>query len=775
MKNFRVNLFCTAAVTVIGLPMAAHAQEAAEDPAVQASEAGNLEQEAGSDDNVILVTALKREQDLQDVALSISAIGGEQLQDSGITDIQALQVAVPNITIGTSFGYSNLFVRGLGLNSVFANVDPSVTMYEDGAIISQPAAQLFSFFDLDRVEVLRGPQGTLYGRNSTGGQINLITAKPSSTFEGFARVQVGNYARLESEGAVGGPITDAIQGRLSYFFSTCQGFGTNVITGNDVNDYNTRALRAQLRFAPPSSSFDLLLSGEYGRQDDSANALLFKRESYPGNAALPSPGAGGFPMTGDNRDYASDVDPSNQRETWSVTATASLDLTDNISLTNILNYRAFDMNMVQDLDLSSVRTSAIQDFIFNSEHYSEEFQANFDFDRFQAIGGLYYFHEKLDHQNAIAEGAKVGEFDPNSPGAGRRVVLLGQGTTESWAAYWNASFEVTDWLTVRGGGRYTHDRREIDNDNYIWIPLVAPCAPPQSVTAGPFTSSSGSTRIQCFNPSLDEERTFEDYTNEVGVDVRPTEDLMLYYTYSEGFKAGTGQLGTTQTTRPLIIDPENVTNHEIGLKSTFGDGRYTLNLSAYSYRVDGIQLDRTIVGGPTGFITIFENASYQDGRGIELDATFEPSDVFRGNISVAYQDTELGPFVTTNPLFPATPVNIEGNRARNAPDWAGAAHLEYDIPTSNGGNFTVVGDASYKGEQFFSEFNDQVLREGDYWIFDAQLRYAFPDDRWQASLWIRNIGDVEAEGANYALATGRVIGRTFTDPRTYGASLRYSF
>jgi iron complex outermembrane receptor protein len=146
----------------------------------------------------IVVTAQKREQSLLDVSASVSALGAAQLQNAGISGLQDLQIAVPNITIGTSFGFSNLFVRGLGLNSVFANVDPSVTMYEDGAIISQPAAQLFSFFDLERVEVLRGPQGTLFGRNATGGLVHVISRKPTRTFEAHGEVNFGEKVRARS-------------------------------------------------------------------------------------------------------------------------------------------------------------------------------------------------------------------------------------------------------------------------------------------------------------------------------------------------------------------------------------------------------------------------------------------------------------------------------------------------------------------------------------------------------------------------------------------------
>lgn len=774
MNRRNVYLF-GASMLAFAYTMPASAQEMTETPEERA---------AGIND--IVVTAQKRAQNLQDVSTAISAFTGSALQDAGVTNVQSLQTLVPNITIGTSFGYANLFVRGLGLNSVFANVDSSVTLYEDGAVISQPAAQLFSFFDLERVEVLRGPQGTLYGRNATGGTINLITAEPTRQFDAFARLDVGNYASIESEGAISGPITDTLSARVAYFFSTRDGFGKNIVTGRDVNDYNARSIRAKLAFEP-SPDFSLSLTGQYGRENDKANALQFKRETYPGvltdsnpaNDGLVSPGAGGFPMTGDPRDYASDVDPSNERETWSITGIAKWTVNDIITVTNILNYRKFTMDLVQDLDLSSVRTSSIQDFVFDSEQLSEELQLSLDLDRLQVLGGFYYFTENLDHQNSISAAAKVGEFDTNAVGNGRRVFLTGNGDTDTWALFWNANFELNDQITLKGGGRFTSDRRAIDNENWIWIPAAAAaaCAPGTIVTA-PFGG-----RVQCYNPTLDDKRTFRDYTNEAGIEWRPTDDVMAYYTYSEGFKAGTGQLGTTQTALPLIIRPETIKNHEIGLKSSFDDGRIVFNVSAYTYKINDIQLDRAIPGGPSGFTTIFENATSQKAKGIEVDAIWQPSDVFRAHFSAALQDTKFGSFLTTNPtnpgIFnpadPTLPEDIRGNKARNAPGFAGSLQLEYDIPLDNGGKFTLSGDGAYKGRQYFSEFNDPLLSQKGYTILNARIAYAFPDGRWQASVWGKNLADKTVESASFALATGRATGRTLEAPRTYGMSIHYNY
>lgn len=746
--------------------------------AAQATSTGGGTQE-------IIVTAQKRAQNVQDVPASISAITGAALQEAGITDVQDLQAVVPNITIGTSFGYANLFMRGLGLNSVFANVDPSVTLYEDGAVISQPAAQLFSFFDLERVEVLRGPQGTLYGRNATGGTINLIAAKPTDKLTGFVRAQYGNYNALESEGAVSGPLSDTVSARLAYFVSDRDGYGKNLVTGTDINDYSVRAGRAQIRFRP-TSEFEFLLAGEYGREKDRANALQFKREAYPdvltdanpANDNLVAVGRGGFP-TGDPRDYASTVDPDNFRETWSITGTARYEVSDAVSITNILNYRKFDMVMHQDLDLSAVPTSSIQEFSFDNEHWSEEFQVNVDLDRFNAVAGFYYFSESLVNVNAVARAAQVGEFNPAAPGGGKRVHLRGEAETDTWALYWNASFDLTDQITIRGGGRFTNDKRSIDNENYVWVPSAGACAGSGgSVSSGSFADAGNpaNVRVECYIPGPDDKRTFKDYTNEAGVQWRPNDDVMLYYTYSEGFKAGTGQIGTSQLVPPFIIDPETIRSHEIGLKSSLFDNRLVLNAAAFSYKINDVQLDRALPGGATGFITVWENATTQKAQGIEIDASWRPSSVFRGNASLAILDTEFGSFTSIDPINPALlPVDIEGNRARNAPEFAGSIRMEYDIPTANGGIFTLTGAATHKSKRYFIEFNNDVLQADAFTLFDASVRYTFPGDQLTVSVYVNNITDKLVEGANAFLATGRVVARTFLPPRTFGANVAYRF
>jgi len=706
----------------------------------------------------IIITAQKREQSLQDVSTAVTALTANRLQEAGITDITSLQYYAPSVTIGSTFGFANVFMRGLGLNNVFANVDPSVTLYVDGAVISQPSAQLFSFFDLERVEVLRGPQGTLYGRNATGGTINLIAKKPTEEQEGYFRVTGGDYDLFQSEGAFGGKITDRLSGRFAFQTINRGGYGINEVTGNDIDNANVKGFRGQLLYNA-SDDVSVLLSAEYGVVKDAAGAFLFKRKTFPGTT-LPNgtaPGDGGFPAG--SRNYASNVDPENDRKTFSITGTIDWHINENLSVKNIMNYRDTDLANFQDLDVSSVINSTIQEFTIASEQYSEELQLIYTDEKFRAIGGFYYFKEDVVNGNRIDTLKLNGSFT-SAGNPEKRVDLTGTGATKSWALFWNASYDLTEQFTFKAGGRYTKDTRDIINDNIIWV-------------------AGGAVRLDAVFSDND---SFTDYNNEAGIEWRPTEDMMLYYTYSEGFKAGSGQLSSGILDPAIganIIKPETITNHEAGMKSMWLEGSLLLNLAVYHYKVEDIQLDRTAPGGPTGFRTFFENATSQKAKGVEIEATWAATDRLTFNGAVSYQDTDFGSFLTADPtnianLTGTELVDIAGNSARQAPEWAWNIHGAYDIPLENDALITLSADISYKGEQFFSEFNNNLLRQDAYTLLDARIRYS-SGDNWTVEVWGKNLSNEFVEGGNFALATGRIVVRTLLPPRTWGITAGYTF
>lgn len=771
--------------------------------------------EAPAEGNAIVVTAQRREQSLQDVSAAITAVGTERLADAQVNNLQDLQTIVPSVNFGSDFNQAKIFIRGVGANTSTTGNSTAVALHVDGAVVARAEAQLTSLFDLERVEVLRGPQGTLYGRNATGGSINLITAKPKHSFGGYARLTYGNYNALVSEAAITGPITDAIAFRVATKTEDRDGFGTNPVTGSDVDNLNRRMIRGQLLF-DISDGTELLLSGEYFRQNDNSGAVHYLRASFPGVARLAPLGVGGYATN--PRDLASETDPGTDTKTYAFTGTFRTDLSDSLTLTNIANYRNFKTSLFQDLDLSAVieslqtngQPTTVQERRIDSEQYSNELQLNYTSDFVDVVLGGFYFHERqrpIDNvglqrrngmQSNIAKYTNAGVpldeayalcgYSPDGVTGGsaaiapKRVCTHSNLGTEAFAVFSQARVglgalsESLDTVTLKLGGRYSHEK--IDSAN-----------PAVIITAGGAGSVIRHTVASTFR-----ERSFEDFTPEVGVEWAPTPDLMFYYTYAEGFKAGSGENAAGSTT---IVDPETVQNHEAGVKATLGRG-ISANLAVYTYDLQGLQLNKTIAGGPTGYQTIFQNAAATTAKGFEFDLYARVTPELRLSGAVSYTDATFKDYLTLDPLNPVNVaggtaynsvtnpdptaygapgggnIQLAGNQLRNTPRWAWNLHGEYDLPVTNG-TLTLLGDVSYKSRTYFSEFEREIESSKAFTMVDASLRYMTPDDKISAQLWVKNLFDVDRVSSTFALATGRLIGATYLPPRTYGVSLGYNF
>jgi len=290
-------------------------------------------------------------------------------------------------------------------------------------------------------------------------------------------------------------------------------------------------------------------------------------------------------------------------------------------------------------------------------------------------------------------------------------------------------------------------------------------------------------------------RDFDDFTPELGLEWHPSGSAMLYYTYSEGFKAGAGENAAGSTT---IVDPEEVKNHELGLKSTWLGGRLAVNVAAFTYDLKGQQINKTIAGGPAGFSTIFENAAQTSADGVEVEFFGAPVDRFRFSGSIAWLDSKYDDFLTKDPLDPrnvSTPPNLPadpatdfdpnlpdvqlaGNPTRNSPKLTGNLHVEFDFGSfgaGSGGYFTAMGDVSYRDDVYFTEFNRLLEGQDAYTLVDLDLRYTSGNGQITTDLWVKNLTDEDAATSTFALATARTLGVTYLPPRTWGATIGYRF
>jgi iron complex outermembrane receptor protein len=738
----------------------------------------------------IIVTAQKREQSLSDVSLAVSAIGANELASSQTNSIESLQYLVPSISFGNDFNFAKLFIRGIGLNSSFPGADPSVALHVDGAVIAQAGAQMGSFFDLEQVEVLRGPQGTLYGRNATGGVVNLITAKPTDEREGYARLTVGAPdSQTLGEFAIGGPFSDKVGARFAVRYLNREGYATNELTRRDVDDARQLSSRLTLQFQP-SDSFELLLSGEYHQEDDASNALKFRQAAFP-NATAPAPGQvdlrslavqPGFAAASNPRNIRANVEPINDRKTYATTLTATWQLNDVMSLKSITNQRDYEAEFYQDFDVSDypgcrqpmvgpgstctlapgiTRTAGNHWQPLYQHQFSEELQLNFDGDRLHGLLAGYYLKEYIRIENHLG-------FNPNphfsSAPADARAIFDGAMNVMTWAVFANATYDFTDRFSLKGGARYSYEERDVAS-------YQATATPPQ---AAPVPSALGYPFRRA--------RDWSNFSPQLGVEFRPSEGLMSYLTFAKGFKSGTSVIGEAGKE---FVNPEKVDSIELGFKSVLLDNRLQLNIATFYHEVEDAQYQFTFPqAAPPNFTTEMRNAAQIEAKGAELEISWRPTDGFNLDTSIAWLDSTFTEFLAPNPLnaagYSAAPgqaplEDLSGNTTRMSPEWSASLNPSYEFSLGNGGTLAVAANAVYKGEQFHTEFNDLRLSSEEYTIVDANIMFTAPGGRYSVNLWGKNLTDEFVWAGSYAVASTRTIGGTLLPPRTYGLTMNVNF
>ena len=740
---------------------------------------------SGETDSTILVTAQKREQALSDVSLSVSAIGADELAATNTTGIEGLQNLVPSISFGNDFNFAKLFIRGIGLSSSLPGVDPSVALHVDGVVVSLAQAQLGSLFDLERVEVLRGPQGTLYGRNATGGAVNLITAKPTDQVEGYVRLTAGGPdLNLVGEAAVGGPLTDTIRGRIALQVVNRDGYGINELTGNDIDDSKQFSTRAHLEFLP-TETLSILLTGEYHSEDDRSLAIKFREVSFPGVLTDANPANDGLSALGQRinadgslasfssnpRNLRTNFDPINDRDQWAVTGIVTLDASDAITLKSLTSYRDFEAIFFHDFDMSSylgyplaqtgpTRSSANHWQPVFEHQFSQELQANVETDRLHAVFGLFYLDETIEVENHIGLDVLT-NTDPF------RVQFDGALFVETWAGYGNVTYDLTDWLSLKAGARYSWEKRHLRNNTG--------------------TGSAALNRLVLDPLQWDVSKSWNDFSPSLGFELRPNDDWLLYGNWSRGFKSGTAEIGSTRrlsATQPLpFVDPEKVEAFEVGAK--YATGNLNFNLATFFQRLKNGQFSLTRpIPSPPFFTSTLTNAARSEAYGAEAELSWRPTTALTLNASVAYLHSEFTRFFSKDPLDPALfgpgganvpDSDLSGNATRMSPRWSINVFPTYEIPLTNGGTITLGSNFAYRSKQYHTEFNDERLSQDAYVMLDANVLYEAPNRDFSVNLWVKNLTDELVYSGSFSVSTSRAIGGTLMPPRSYGVTVGYAF
>jgi iron complex outermembrane recepter protein len=769
-RRLAVALFAGTAIVSIAAPAYAQQEPPREDIAQPADEAGTVDtasteaDTAAAADGDIIVTARRREESLQDTPVAITAINAAMLENKASVNIGDLMGAAPNLLItnqNSGAAAANLSIRGLTYADIEKSQEPTVAVVVDGVFIGTSTGQFFDFFDIDQIEVLRGPQGTLFGRNTIGGVINIRRTRPKHEFTGKAEVSYGKYETLATRAVVNIPI---IQGVIAvkpfYFHNESDGYYRHGITGKRVGSSNNENFGIAL-LAQPTENFDALLTLEKQIQKfDPINSNIARTGELfclfePANEC--------------NRNQTDDLytvfnSPAISKYR-SPAATLEMNLDAGpVKLTSVTGFRKSDEFQTQDFDASSVDlyfTQRRQDY----KQFSQELRgAGKLTDSFDYVVGVYYFrsnYELLQHTRLFGFDTSIPPdvADPNPQ--------TNRGKTRSYAAFGDFNWAFADQWRLSFGGRYTRDKKKLFN------------AFAQTGVIG-----QGSD-------------TFSKFTPKVGVDFRPNQDTMIYASRARGYRSGGfSPRAATAATAAQSYGPETVDSFELGTKLDLFDRRLQFNVAAFYSKYKDLQQNTTIPGGPLGNQTITDNVGSAKIKGIEVDFTARPVKNLRLTGSAGLLHAEFKDFVVGN-LSPATglpiPFDYSNNNPIYSPKFSGSLTADYTIPTSFG---EVAANVGYRYIGRYDQQislgplsgdlvngpvivngNDPRVRSDRQNLLDVSLTGRFTLDNGReayVTVFGRNLLDDRGPNAAFTVA-GLWSFASAREPRTYGATLGFKF
>ena len=741
---------------------------------------------------VVTVTARRREELIQDVPGAVTAFSGAALEKAGIPDITGLADLIPNTTLKTSRATNSTltaFIRGIGQQDPVAGYEQGVGIYLDDVYLARPQGALTDIYDLARIEVLRGPQGTLYGRNTIGGAVKYVTRKLSDKPELSVKATFGSYSEkdLVVKGSV--PVSDTfkIGGTIASF--NRDGFGKNVVNGNDNYNKDVLAGRISAEFTPTSSLFIRFAADR--TVDDSLPKQGYRLTPGPAPDNLP-------PLEGkyDTRaNLYSVLGHAQQVITKGESLLVDWAIDSSLSFKSITALRA-DKSYAP-IDFDSLNTPLFEaPAIYKNKQFSQEFQFTYTGAKWQGVAGAYYMKA-----NAF------NEFDVLANLAGglalRSIYTLDDIDTKTYATFADVSYSVTDTFNVNLGGRYTSDKREarIFAKTYLGLAgsptLGNPAAVPVGATSTDLTKS-------------DLNRTDTKFTPKIGFGWKFVPEHNLYASYSEGFKGGffdpRMNLGGNPNSALSLekrkgVKPEEVKSYELGLKSVFNNGRIQTNAAVFYTDYTNVQVPGSVptfnaAGNVTGFAGNVTNAGKAKISGFELEALARVTDSFSVSGMVGFIDAKYKEWIISNGLLGSAAALINVANAaefQNTPKKSASITATYEWPMAimgRAGGFALSNSFSYKSKVNQFEFvrpsgaaqfdaavsqNIQLVQEG-YSLWDAGLVWTAKDSKLQVALNGRNLTDKRYKVAGYAFgAFSNTITTFYGDPRIVKASVTLKF
>lgn len=729
----------------------------------------------------LIVTARRREEGLQSAPIAISAFSGETLDYRGVTALDDIVSFVPSLTLenNPAFGGSSnsaaIFLRGVGQKDFLPTTEPGVGLYLDGVYIARSVGGILDLVDVDRLEVLRGPQGTLFGRNTIGGAINITTVKPNpgEDFQGQVSAAIGTDDRLNLAGSVMVPVSDTFAARASIASLQQDGY-VDRTDGTDLGDDDT--LTGRIAFAwLPSDRLRVDISGDFTRDRENGPAMELLGIDFtdlsqlnglvaavpppmafihnvttaalgPGMPCAATDAAGngvtsnpGSPNCYDSRYIGADGENEGTAPTfsntdiWGLSGNVAYEISDSLTLKSITAFRDLDSEFGRDGDHSPHRISQFLDDL-QQEQFTQELQLLGSAQNLNWILGAYYFAEEGDNVNTldftISNFQSGGKFD-----------------NEAWAVFAQATYDITEQLHITIGGRYTEETKKflpqqvVLQNYYAGISSQVPPGNPLADLDAPFLQAG--TRIL---PNVEKDIEIDEFTPMVNVSYDLNEDIMLYANYSEGFKSG----GFTQRVFPPVVagftappgtpdldliptyDPEFVDVYELGFKSTLLDGKMRVNGAVFHTDYEDLQVQVFNSVAP-----VTQNIGAASISGFELEVQAAPGDGWLIEGSFSYLDAEYDDIETGLTLIG------EDFDFERVPETSGSLGVSKEVGLDDAGDIVVRVDWSFRDDTYNDAYNTEILKTDAYDLWNASVRWTNAGGDWTVLLSGRNLGDEE--------------------------------
>jgi len=687
----------------------------------------------------IVVTALRRETDIQKTPESMTAVQAESLSTYGKTAISDLENLVPSLNYSDANAHMQLNMRGVGLTLLQPGGDPGVAFYDDGVYVADPTAGSVAFMDVDRIEVLRGPQPALYGRDAVGGAVSVVSAAPTSDLSADLKLTGGDFGRADVDGYVSGPLgSSGILGRLSVQEQHNNGFTPNLIAGTAgapgrVNQTDTQAARLQLQ--SPVGTGTVRVTANYSREDDNGPTSKVLPESYQQPAQLLF---GARPTSDPNA-----VDSNYalyKRRVWSLTGRYEQPFS-GAKLTVIADTRGNNTIYGYDLDGTTAPVFLLDnDYLTSSQHSIEAYLSGGTGSKFEWLfGGTYLKIRQFG--DVVVPGLYPLGFLTGNPAQDSvpfpaTINVGGTVQTVSSALYGDGTLALTDWLSLRTGVRYSSDKKHAEE----FLDFAG------SDTAKPNAGSWGA------------------WTGRIGLAAAPTDGVLYYFNVARGYKSGAINLGAFQPP----VKPEFIDNYELGAKYT-SPGRWFL-IDADIFHAKYTDMQVVQVGAVNSVLT---NAAQSTINGSELELTIVPLERLHISASAAYLHAIFDNFTTGDLRLGGPPVNVAGNPLPLVSKWQVGLGMQYTQPLAAGGQ--LQGDVHYawRDKFYFSEFNDPLRSQGAYGLLDMSLAWQSPTGRWRLFAFVDNLTNkLVIESMNVVsplLGSARVV--DYLPPRNFGVGV----